>query len=1356
MRSRVLSQSRADKIMRLAYFTPLNPQLCGISDYNEELLPYLAAHADIDLFLDGFQPSNADLPVGRIFDYQKNPEALELLRNYDAAIYHVGNDYRFHFGTCTVLRRFRGIVVFHDYVLEDTFLGRAREVQDMRPYLDELEACHGLTERARAEEFMRGGVPPPQEEFPLDFPLNKRVAQSAEGIIAHSEWSRTRLEQIAPGVPTTRISMPVKSINPALRRAWMRKDGLHRPLAISSFGLMTPDKGLDQTLRALSALKEEFDFHYTLVGSENLYWDVRDLIIRHGLSERVTITGHVSLEEFERHIAGTDIAINLRSHTVGETSASLCRIMGIGVPAVVSDIGWFSEIPDGCVIKVTPANNFSDLRPRLRELITDAALRSRTGDRARDFILSEHNIWRTAERYLDFTRSVIDRRKTESRTFLSSAAESPLDETPIATDRVSWQKPVGRPAQSRLRIGYFSPLNPQHSGIADYSEELLMHLRAFVDIDLFVDGFTPTNRQVLDNFRVVDYQTNPSELGALPDYDAVLYHIGNDHRYHSGIYAAMQSHPGIVVLHDFALQDFFLGMARHQGQMNIYFDEIEQAHGRHERLLAEEHFDRSAAPFHESAPLEFPLNARMARSAEGIIVHSEWAHDRLAAVAPEVPIACIKHHITERAAETPPIVKTRQNGTVNIASFGLITPDKAIERILRTLAALRDQLDFQYTMVGSAANFPELPQLIRRFGLQQNVTLTGYVSLEEFQQRILETDIAINLRERPVGATSGSLCRLMAAAVPTIVSNVGAFSELPDDAVIKVDHDQFGDALLEAYLSRLIMDPALRTRIGSNARAYVLAEHNIETSAAKYAAFIREVIARRPRTNFVKGISEEMSALGIRAHDDALLRGVATEIATLAPAAEFGNVRSHFPVVTSNGGNGRRAIADPGQTPTRQAELENKNPHVSAPREIDEATGRMPRVEGIDYKQGAREYAKALSPELNYYLRTKPFANLHKPIKFSGDGMDPETARHFYDFANMCVALALRADAKILDVGCGPGWITEYFARLGYEMTGIDISDGLIQVARERLESLPYQVDHETPVRCRFVTHDIEAAPLSEKFDAIICYDALHHFADEKSVFRNLAAMLDIGGVLFIVEGHKPPSGSPTEIELRGFMEKYKTLESPFTSDYLRALIDWSGFAIVSDYVSVNGLFERKMLTSDEGDLSLPLRELDTDYHYFTCMKVSDRRPGSSVPDSRNPGGLRARIVARSAPPKNVAAGTNFKLPIAFINTGDTLWLTGQTVRNGLVMPGVKITDETETVVSENHGPLLPRAVAPGRSLTLDLLIHAPARPGTYTVKVDLVDQNVCWFEEKGSEPLVFAIEVPQAVQPAAGLDSQS
>ncbi len=1322
--------------MKLAYFSPLNPQACGISDYSEELLPYLATQAEVDLFVDGFEPSNPDLPVANCFDYRKHSSALAKLKDYDAILYHVGNDYRFHYGTCTALRQYPGIVVFHDYVLEDTFLGRAREVNDFEIYLDEMEACHGAEERARAEGYTRRGIPPPQEDAPLEFPLNLRTARSGEGIIAHSEWSRSRLAQIAPGIPTARIAMPVKALDPTLRRAWMRRTPERKRINLSSFGLITPDKGIDPTIAALASLKDEFDFHYTLVGAENTFYDVRESIIRHGMSEHVTITGFVSLEEFERHMTQTDIAINLRDHTVGETSASLCRLMGVGIPAIVSDIGWFAEIPDECVVKISPADKFTELQTELKKLVADANLRNRIGEEARDFILREHNAWRAAEQYISFAREVIEQRP-RTRKIIQAAANS-IDSKlhkPVPDAVASTQIPQETSTSRRLRLAYFSPLNPQPSGISDYSEELLMHLRNYFDIDLFVDGFEPTNAEIKKHFTVIDYQKDSSALGKLGGYDAILYHIGNDYRYHSGLYWTMQKHPGIVVLHDFALQDFFLGIARQAGRMSVYFDELEACHGKRERQFAEEQMNRGAAPPHEGAPLEFPLNARIARSAEGVIVHSEWARERIAAVAAGVPVTAVKHHITQWAAETP-MPERAQNGKVTIASFGGITRDKAIERALRALAALRDDFNFEYMMVGSSANFPDLLDLIRQHGLEDRVTLTNYVDLEEFQQRILKADIAINLRERPVGATSGSLCRLMAAGVPAIVSNVGAFSELPDNAVVKIDHDQNGDALLQAYLRKLIADPVLRARIGRNAREYVLAEHKIEMSAAKYAAFIREVIARRPRKEFVAGVSRELSRLGIHASDETVMRDVAAEISSLAPVTEFAKTNLAFP-----------------QRPRPIPQIEkpaNKNGHSKPATKpptpaAENESGRMRKIEGVDYKCGAVEYARALTPELNYYLRTKPFTNLHKPIKFSGDGMDIETARHFYDFANIAVALALRAEAKILDVGCGPGWVSEYFARIGYDMTGIDISDDLIQVARERLATLPYQVDQETPVRCRFLVHDIEAAPLPEKFDAIICYDALHHFENEKGVFRNLAAMLEIGGVLFIVEGQKPEEDSALEIELRGFMEKYQTLESPFSESYLRSLIDESGFKIVSDYVSVNGLFEQQMLQGAVNDQMLPLRTLDTGYHYLTCMKVADGEPGSSVPDSRNPGILRAKILLRKPLPESVTPGAEIILSLTLVNTGNTVWLTGQFVRDGLVMPGIKILDVNGQVAVESHGPLLPRCVGPGRSLTVDVHVQAPAKPGAYALKIDLVDQNVCWFEERGSEPVVFDLIVSEA-----------
>ena len=397
-----------------------------------------------------------------------------------------------------------------------------------------------------------------------------------------------------------------------------------------------------------------------------------------------------------------------------------------------------------------------------------------------------------------------------------------------------------------MKLAYFSPLTPQRSGISDYSEELLPHLAEGADITLFVDGFKPANRHLTSRFRVVDYHRWSSRLKKLDNFDAVLYHMGNDHRYHSGMVTAMARRPGIVVFHDFALQDFFLGLARERKNARLYLDEVEYCYGSQARHEAAESLSRGMVPAIVDQPLQFPLNCRLAKSAEGIIVHSSWQAQAFAdlSCATGVPTVRIKHHITPQAAKTPPRDRDDSN-TINIASFGLITPDKGIERAVRVLARLRDTQEFHYTLVGSAGNFPELPELLQRYRMQDRVSVTGYILLEEFQQQIYDTDIAICLRDRPVGATSGSLCRIMAAGVPAIVSDVGAFSELPNDSVIKVDHNEHTDALLEAYLRKLIDDPTLRKRIGANARAYVLAEHRIENSAAAYLNFIREVIDRR-------------------------------------------------------------------------------------------------------------------------------------------------------------------------------------------------------------------------------------------------------------------------------------------------------------------------------------------------------------------------------------------------------------------------------------------------------------------------------------------------------------------------------
>ena len=76
-------------------------------------------------------------------------------------------------------------------------------------------------------------------------------------------------------------------------------------------------------------------------------------------------------------------------------------------------------------------------------------------------------------------------------------------------------------------------------------------------------------------------------------------------------------------------------------------------------------------------------------------------------------------------------------------------------------------------------------------------------------------------------------------------------------------------------------------------------------------------------------------------------------------------------------------------------------------------------------------------------------------------------------------------------------------------------------------------------------------------------------------------------------------------------------------------------------------------------------------------------------------------------------------------------------------MPAVRIIDEEGRVVREVHGePPLPHAVAPGEMIRLKFEFAAPQVAGVYTLKIDLVDEQVCWFENSGSVPLAIRLEV--------------
>lgn len=113
--------------------------------------------------------------------------------------------------------------------------------------------------------------------------------------------------------------------------------------------------------------------------------------------------------------------------------------------------------------------------------------------------------------------------------------------------------------------------------------------------------------------------------------------------------------------------------------------------------------------------------------------------------------------------------------------------------------------------------------------------------------------------------------------------------------------------------------------------------------------------------------------------------------------------------------------------------------------------------------------------------------------------------------------VALRG-ARVLDVGCGAGLLSEALASAGADVTALDLAPELIKVAKlHRLET-GVQVDY----REQSVESLAEQAPAS--FDAITCMEMLEHVPDPGSIIRACATLLKPGGRLFLSTLNRTPA----------------------------------------------------------------------------------------------------------------------------------------------------------------------------------------------------------------------------------------
>jgi 2-polyprenyl-6-hydroxyphenyl methylase/3-demethylubiquinone-9 3-methyltransferase len=113
--------------------------------------------------------------------------------------------------------------------------------------------------------------------------------------------------------------------------------------------------------------------------------------------------------------------------------------------------------------------------------------------------------------------------------------------------------------------------------------------------------------------------------------------------------------------------------------------------------------------------------------------------------------------------------------------------------------------------------------------------------------------------------------------------------------------------------------------------------------------------------------------------------------------------------------------------------------------------------------------------------------------------LNPVRARFVAERASLC-------GARVLDVGCGGGLLCEAFARAGAAVTGIDLSAGMIDVARLHAAEQGLQIDYRA----------CAAETLTEEYDVVSCMEMLEHVPDPRLMTGTLAKLARPGGAVFV------------------------------------------------------------------------------------------------------------------------------------------------------------------------------------------------------------------------------------------------
>ena len=400
------------------------------------------------------------------------------------------------------------------------------------------------------------------------------------------------------------------------------------------------------------------------------------------------------------------------------------------------------------------------------------------------------------------------------------------------------------------RIHWFSPLAPARTDIAHYTGRLLPALSARAAVTLWTSQ--PHWYSGLKRYATVR-RFDPVEIRweAINEADAVFYNIGNDARFHNDIAAVARRFPGFSILHDVLLHDSLTYDFKRRNDRASYLDVMQSVYGARGRRDGELYW-KGVLGMHEMGRA-YSCAPYFLGASLGAIVHSRAA-ERALSKEVDVPVIRLplpfpaRRRAPNRLLPAPPW---------KLVVFGFLGENRCLEQILTALARLPD-LPFQLHIYGEDCG--GLAALRERVRGDSRVTLHGFVPESELDAALASAHLALNLRYPTKGEASGSQLRIWSHGLPSLVTRVGWYTELPADTVSFVRPEFLVEDLC-AHLRAYAACPASYVEAGLRGCDYFVERHSPAAYAAQIVELASKAAAYRQRWNALRMSSRAVVGL---------------------------------------------------------------------------------------------------------------------------------------------------------------------------------------------------------------------------------------------------------------------------------------------------------------------------------------------------------------------------------------------------------------------------------------------------------------------------------------------------------------